>query len=206
MSAAWLLTISISAAAVTPVATSSSITVHWGQPGTCAKTCSVPDMYIKHLEPPTRRYAQTYTCDELVAIYGRNCSFFAFNFDGCDCAGCGCEDQPPPKDCDATKTGDGYCDASLNTAECKWDDGDCCMPTCTGWACGLTGWNCLDPGVSGMSGESATVDTDACIATLLANRPSAAWAQVCNAVLGGESAVPYLTQTARPRLCRERVD
>ena len=28
--------------------------------------------------------------------------------------------------CDLDYMGDGYCDAINNSAECNWDDGDCC--------------------------------------------------------------------------------
>eukprot|EP00485_Elphidium_margaritaceum_P017125 CAMPEP_0202733338 /NCGR_PEP_ID=MMETSP1385-20130828/188116_1 /ASSEMBLY_ACC=CAM_ASM_000861 /TAXON_ID=933848 /ORGANISM="Elphidium margaritaceum" /LENGTH=481 /DNA_ID=CAMNT_0049399667 /DNA_START=94 /DNA_END=1536 /DNA_ORIENTATION=- len=61
--------------------------------------------------------------------------------------------------------GDGYCDSSLNTAACNWDNGDCCEHTCSsgvnwedndgvsysGYTCGSgSGYDCLD-GYSGCS-------------------------------------------------------
>ena len=46
--------------------------------------------------------------------------------------------------------GDGYCDfdGGFNTAECGYDNGDCCQETCQGIACGSFGFNCLDPSIS----------------------------------------------------------
>ena len=177
------LLLAVAACLVAPVLGGNSrITVHWNQAGTCAKTCAVPDMFIKNIEPETRRYKQTYTCDELVAFFGRNCSFFEWHFDGCDCGGCGCEDPAPIIGCDAssnpTKKGDGYCDEALNTEACDYDGGDCCDSTCSGWACGLTGWSCADPAATELSVSSlAAIDMEECAAALVATRPSAAWAQ-----------------------------
>ena len=48
-----------------------------------------------------------------------------------------------------TWLGDSICDdtGGYNTADCFYDDGDCCQETCKGGLCGLFGYNCQDPAI-----------------------------------------------------------
>ncbi|CAM9832115.1 unnamed protein product [Ectocarpus fasciculatus] len=54
--------------------------------------------------------------------------------------------------CDASDSGDGYCDKDTdNYAECQYDGGDCCECDCTDdrdFPCGENGYVCLDVGSS----------------------------------------------------------
>eukprot|EP01083_Nonionella_stella_P166306 555737_1 len=67
-------------------------------------------------------------------------------------------------DGDPTYLRDGYCDSSLNIADCSWDLGDCCSESCIdgpSYVCGSNGFNCLDPDyTSSATTTSSTTTTD----------------------------------------------
>lgn len=73
---------------------------------------------------------------------------------------CAAVDPDPYPTCAAPASwlGDGYCDAVANTADCGYDDGDCCLSTCENatYACGYAGFDCQDPSVPG--GDGGTPD------------------------------------------------
>jgi hypothetical protein len=89
-------------------------------------------------------WSQYYFCGELMTTYG------------CDCRGCSlCHmptQNPTRKPATATCTGnpawvgDGYCDPENNNAACDYDDGDCCINSCTThtYKCGSGGYACVD--------------------------------------------------------------
>lgn len=93
----------------------------------------------------------------------------ACDFDGGDCCACTCVDgllyscglvgfdckdeacadpaiaiEYPTCPGNLLGVGDGSCDAENNNDECGYDGGDCCLCTCSGRACGLTGFDCSD--------------------------------------------------------------
>ncbi|MEC9465872.1 MAG: hypothetical protein VX834_08815 [Myxococcota bacterium] len=78
------------------------------------------------------------------------------------------ECDPPPTEipdengCVAQWLQDGYCDEANNNATCGHDGGDCCPSTCLPeqeFACGVAGWDCIDPLACENTGECAPVPT-----------------------------------------------
>lgn len=75
---------------------------------------------------------------------------YSCGFGGFDCKDEACADpaiaiEYPTCTGDLLGVGDGSCDADDNNEGCGYDGGDCCLCTCNGRACGLTGFDCLDP-------------------------------------------------------------
>lgn len=124
-------------------------------------------------------------CDEVNNNVG--CDFDGGDCCACTCADgpshtCGqlgdgydCKDPDVPSDCGTTPSPvaipghpdcsgyaysyqDGYCDDSLNNADCGYDGGDCCRCTCRDYTvyddywyssgCGVYGYDCQDPSAS----------------------------------------------------------
>lgn len=123
-------------------------------------------------------------CDELTN--NADCEFDGGDCCACTCSDgpshtCGqagdgydCKDPDVPSDCSTTPSPvavpgypecdgyaysfqDGYCDSSLNNADCGYDGGDCCPCTCRDYSvydddywysdrCGALGYDCQDPG------------------------------------------------------------
>jgi hypothetical protein len=81
---------------------------------------------------------------------GGDCCFATCSGETCGGSTYWCRDVAVFADCpklsDPSRLGDGVCDSSpLNTPECGFDAGDCCVTTCRGVECGADGYNCKDP-------------------------------------------------------------
>ena len=67
-------------------------------------------------------------------------------------------------DCNVKRSkwlGDGICDNSggYNTENCNYDNGDCCLKTCSSGFCGFARFNCIDPMVLNPPTDTSTPTT-----------------------------------------------